>query len=124
MKAKEFIIESKNRKIISKKLSDIESRKKSPEERAADYRTHVKRLKELEKEYVKQNPDAIFKVDEAKKSVPKLNKPRDPNYQTLTNKGTSGASGTHKDRKAAEKRGESKHKQEPAYHETVSHHQR
>jgi len=42
----------------------------------------------------------------------KISKQRDPNWKTMQSKATSGAGGSHKDRKYAEKKGDVKHKKD------------
>jgi exonuclease VII small subunit len=49
-------------------------------------------------------------LQEAKKTVLQMPKPRDPNWQTMQAKAASGAGGKHIDKKRAEKQGNVKHK--------------
>jgi len=49
-------------------------------------------------------------LQEAKKTMLKIPKPRDPNWQTMQAKGASGAGGKHIDKKRADKQGNVKHK--------------
>lgn len=49
---------------------------------------------------------------EAKKPKIRMPKQRDPNWQTMQAKATSGAAGEHKDRKRAEKQGDVKHRKD------------
>lgn len=47
--------------IIKRKLQDIESRKTSPEEEEEEYQKHIERMKAAQREYLKKNPNSIYK---------------------------------------------------------------
>jgi hypothetical protein len=51
---------------------------------------------------------------------PKIHKQRDPNWRTMQAKATSGAGGSHKDQKRAEKQGDVKHKKDLIPIESIS----
>lgn len=60
-------------KIISQKLRDIEREKNPPseQEREEAYRQHIERMKAQQREYLRKNPNSIYKpIDETETSQP------------------------------------------------------
>lgn len=62
MRFQEFTTEQESsHEILKKKLQDIESRNTSPEKEKEEYQKHIERMKVSKKEYLKKNPQSIYK---------------------------------------------------------------
>lgn len=74
--------ESRGHDIIKQKLQDIESRKSSQDEKDAAYDAHIERMKKQKREYLKKNPNSIYKPD------PETNEDKDPCWKGYKQLGT------------------------------------
>lgn len=87
MNLKEIIAESRGHDIINQKLQDIEARKSSQDEKDAAYDAHIERMKQQKREYLKKNPNSIYKPD------PDTNEDKDPCWKGYKQIGTKKKSG-------------------------------